>query len=149
MDILTFTDIHLGLFGFLLFHLFSNYTMINNPIATMTYFAYLTSCFYKFVERECLNRSFCRKFLSCVYIILFKTMPMCLQGFPSSSTVKNPPVIQDTETWVQYLGLEDTMEEGMATHSSTPAWRSPWTEEPGGLQSIESQRVRHDWSNLA
>ena len=52
MDILTFTDIHLGLFGFLLFHLFWNYTMINNPIATMTYFAYLTSCFHKFVERE-------------------------------------------------------------------------------------------------
>ena len=75
-------------------------------------------------------------------------MPMCLQGFPRCSIVNNSPEIQDTETWVQYLGLEDTMEEGMATHSSTPAWRSPWTEEPGGLQYIESQRVGHDWSNL-
>ena len=41
-------------------------------------------------------------------------------------------------------GQEDPLEEGMATHSSIPAWRIPWTEEPGGLQSIGSQRVRHD-----
>ena len=44
---------------------------------------------------------------------------------------------------VQSLGLEDTMEEGMATHSSILAWRTPWTEEPGGLWSMGSQRVRH------
>ena len=48
------------------------------------------------------------------------------------------------EIWVPYLGLEDPLEEGMATHSSILAWRILWTEEPGGLQSIESQRVRHD-----
>ena len=41
-------------------------------------------------------------------------------------------------------GLEDALEEGMATHSSILAWRIPWTEEPGGLQSIESQRFRHE-----
>ena len=45
---------------------------------------------------------------------------------------------------VRSLGQEDPMEEGMATHSSILAWRIPWTEEPGGLQSIESQRVRHN-----
>ena len=45
---------------------------------------------------------------------------------------------------VESLGQEDPLEEGMATHSSIPAWRIPWTEEPGGLQSIGSQRVRHD-----
>ena len=45
---------------------------------------------------------------------------------------------------VRSLGQEDPMEEGMATHSSILAWRIPWTEEPGGLQSIGSQRVRHD-----
>ena len=45
---------------------------------------------------------------------------------------------------VQALGWEDPLEEGMATHSSIPAWRIPWTEEPGGLQSIGSQTVRHD-----
>ena len=59
-----------------------------------------------------------------------------------SETVKNLPVMQ--ETWVQYLGWEDTLEEGMATHSSIPAWRIPWTEEPGGLQYMESQRVGYD-----
>ena len=48
------------------------------------------------------------------------------------------------ETWVRFLGWEDSLEEGMATHSSTPAWRVPWTEEPGGLQSTGSQRVGHD-----
>ena len=45
--------------------------------------------------------------------------------------VKNPPTMQ--ESWVQFLGWEDPLEEGMATHSSILAWRSPWTKEPGGL----------------
>ena len=48
------------------------------------------------------------------------------------------------ETWVQSLGREDTLEKEMATHSSTLAWKIPWTEEPGRLQSMGSQRVRHD-----
>ena len=48
------------------------------------------------------------------------------------------------ERRVQSLGREDPLEEGMAAHSSTLAWRIPWTEEPGGLQSMGSQRVRHD-----
>ena len=55
--------------------------------------------------------------------------------------VKNPPAMQ--ETWVQFLGWEDPLEEGMATHSSILAWRIPWTGEPGGLQSMGSQTVRH------
>ena len=62
-------------------------------------------------------------------------------GFLVAQTVKNPPAMQ--ETWVQSLGGED-LEEGMATHSSILAWRIAWTEEPGGLQSMGSQRVRHD-----
>ena len=53
------------------------------------------------------------------------------------------------EMWVQSLGWEDPLEKGMATHSSTLAWRIPWTEEPGGLQSIGLQRVRPDRSHLA
>ena len=53
--------------------------------------------------------------------------------------VKNSPVMQ--ETWVGSLGLEDPLEKEMATHSRILAWRIPWTEEPGGLQSMESQRV--------
>ena len=48
------------------------------------------------------------------------------------------------KTWVQSLGREDLLEEDMATHSSILAWRIPWTEEPGGLQSMGLQRVRHD-----
>ena len=48
------------------------------------------------------------------------------------------------ETWVQFLGREDLLEEGMATHSSILARESPWTEEPGGLQSMGSQGVGHD-----
>ena len=50
------------------------------------------------------------------------------------------------ETWVRSLGREDPLEKGMATHSSILAWRIPWTEEPGRLQSMGSQRVGHDWA---
>ena len=48
------------------------------------------------------------------------------------------------ETQVQSLGWEDPLEKGMATHSSIPAWRIPWTEQPDGLQSMGSQRVKHN-----
>jgi len=59
--------------------------------------------------------------------------------------VKNPPAnAGDKEIWVRSLGWEDPLKEGMATHSSILAWRIPWTEEPGELQSIGSERVRHD-----
>ena len=47
--------------------------------------------------------------------------------------------------WVQSLGWKDPLEEGMATYSGIFAWRIPWTEEPGRLQSMGSQRIRHDW----
>ena len=50
---------------------------------------------------------------------------------------------------VQSLGQEDPLEEGMTTHSSILAWRIPWTEEPGGLQSMGSQKIRHDLSRQA
>ena len=56
--------------------------------------------------------------------------------------VKNMPAVQ--ETGVQFLGQEDPLEKGMATHSSVLAWRISETEEPGGLQSMESQRGRHN-----
>ena len=58
--------------------------------------------------------------------------------------VKHLPIVR--ETWVQSLGREDLLEKEMATHSSILAWKSPWMEEPGGLQSVGSQRVRHDWA---
>ena len=56
--------------------------------------------------------------------------------------VKNLPTMRETR--IQYLGREDPLEKGMATHSSIVAWRIPLTEEPGGLQSMGSQRVGHD-----
>ena len=59
-----------------------------------------------------------------------------------AQTVKN--LLAMKETWVQSLGQEDPLEKGMATHSSILAWRIPWTEEPGGLQSMGLQRVGHD-----
>ena len=65
-------------------------------------------------------------------------------GFPVAQMVKNMLSMQ--ETWVQFLGRKNLMEKGMATHSSILAWRIPWTEEPGGLQSMWLQRVGHDWA---
>ena len=56
--------------------------------------------------------------------------------------VKSLPAVQ--ETWVQSLGQEDPLEKEMATQSSILAWKIPWMEEPGRLQSMELQRVRHD-----
>ena len=63
-------------------------------------------------------------------------------GLPHGSAVKNLPAMQEPqETQVRSLGQEDPLEEGMVTHSSILAWRIPWTQESGGLQSIGSQRV--------
>ena len=59
-----------------------------------------------------------------------------------TQTVKNLPAMQ--ETWDQSLGWEDLLGKGMATHSGILAWRIPWTEEPGGLQFMGSQRVGYD-----
>ena len=59
--------------------------------------------------------------------------------------VKTLPTTQ--ETWVPSLGWDDSLEKGIATHSSIIVWRVPWTEEPGRLQSIGLQRIRHDWAN--
>ena len=61
--------------------------------------------------------------------------------------IKNLPAMQDTR--VQSLGWKDPLEKGMATHSSILAWRIPWTEEPGKLQAIGSQRVGYDWGTNA
>ena len=73
-----------------------------------------------------------------VYIYIY-----LLLGFPCSSVGKNLPAVQ--ETWVWSLGWEDPLEKEMATHSSILVWKISWTEELGGLQSMGSQRVRHDW----
>ena len=64
------------------------------------------------------------------------------EGFLVTQSVKNVPTVQEIR--VQSLGLEDPLEKEMATHSSTLAWKIPWTEEPGGLQTMGSERVGHD-----
>ena len=61
-----------------------------------------------------------------------------------AQVVKHLPAMQ--ETWVQSLGWEDPLEKEMAAHSSTLAWKIPWREEPGRLQSMRLQRVGHDWA---
>ena len=67
--------------------------------------------------------------------------------FTSWATKRIHLAMQETrELHIWSLGQEDTLEQGMATHSSIVAWKIPWTEEPGGLQSMELQRVGHDWA---
>ena len=66
-------------------------------------------------------------------------------GFPGGSMVQTVPAMQKPQDMrVRSLGWEDPLEESMGTHSSILAWEIPWTEEPGGLQSIEPQRVGHN-----
>ena len=60
--------------------------------------------------------------------------------------VKNLPAMQETQVW--FLGQEDPLEKGMSTHSSILAWRIPWTEESGGLQSMGSEKVGHNWTTF-
>ena len=69
-----------------------------------------------------------------------------LEASLMTQMVKNRPAIQDTR--VRSLGGEDSLEKGIAIHSSFLAWRIPRTEVPGGLQSMGSQRVRHDWMTI-
>ena len=64
------------------------------------------------------------------------------KGLSVAQVVKNLPAMQ--ETWVRSIDAEDSLEKGMETHSSSLAWRIPWTEKLGGLQSMESQRVRYN-----
>ena len=65
-----------------------------------------------------------------------------ITGFPGGSVVKNLPAKQEMQ--VGSLGQEDPLEKEMANHSSIPAWKILWTKEPGGLQSVGSQRIRYD-----
>ena len=74
--------------------------------------------------------------------LLFSVLFFIIAFF--GSQVKNLLAMQETR--VRSLGPEDPLEKGMATHSSILAWKIPWTEKPGGLQSMRSQRVEHDWA---
>ena len=76
----------------------------------------------------------------------WKVLPQGILNSPTLCqlyvSVKHPPTMQETQ--VQFLGQEDLLEKEMAIHSNILAWKIPWTEEPGRLQSMGSQRVRHD-----
>ena len=75
----------------------------------------------------------------------FKGRDIFLRGFPGTSVVKNLPAMQELQQlWGRSLGQEDLLEEGMATHTRSPTWSIPWTELPGGLQSVGLQRVGHN-----
>ena len=84
------------------------------------------------------------------FIINFLCWSTNTEGLPGWFSIKNLPVMQGMQDRrVQPLSWEDFLEEEMATHSSVLAWKVPWTEEPGGIQSMGSQRVRQDWSDPA
>ena len=80
--------------------------------------------------------------LQSVYSSLHLLTP---KGCPGDSVVKNLPAVQESQ--VQSLDWKDPLEKRMAAHLSILAWRTPWTEEPGGLQSIWGHRVGHDWAH--
>ena len=88
------------------------------------------------------------RFIELDYWVRFPDTGM-FNNFPGNSLtsllaqmVKRLPTVR--ETWVRFLGWEDPLEKEMAAHSSILAWKIPWTEEPGRLQSMGLQRVRHD-----
>ena len=72
---------------------------------------------------------------------MYQVSPPCFLFNVVVQTIKNPSTVQ--ETWIRFLGQKDPLEKGMATHSSITAWRIPWTEEPGRLQPMGSQKVGH------
>ena len=99
-------------------------------------FNYIYFCFV-----NCVSKCFNFKFLK----LERKLNPFILQRTSLvAQTVKRLPTMQDTR--VRSLGQEDPLEKAMATHSSTLAWKIPWTEEHGTLQSMGSQKVGHDWA---
>ena len=77
-------------------------------------------------------------------MLVFCVLNICVKSRASlvAQTVKNQPATQ--ETWVRSLGQEDALEKEMAIHFSTLAWKIPWTEEPGRLESMGQPRVGHD-----
>ena len=84
-------------------------------------------------------------FFKCVMSDLTQLVALTVCVTQVALLVKNPPAnAGDRQMWVQSLCWEDPLQEEMATHSSILAWEIPWTEDPGGLQSVGSQRVGHD-----
>ena len=105
-------------------------------------------------EVDIVNSFFCLFVLLVVFMKKKKKTPKtklsrAINGIKQHLSALNASVLETQGMWVLSLGQEDPLEEEMATHSRILAWRIPRTEEPGGLQFIESQRVRHEWSDVA
>ena len=110
----------------------------------LLFFVFLFFIFYIVVENVTFDGlsywwSIIYQFLNFIFRVLYVS-----SGLPWAQTVKNSPVMWDT--WIQSLGWEDPLEKEQLPHSSILAWRIPRAAEPGRLQSMESQRVRHDWA---
>ena len=86
--------------------------------------------------QKCRDQKYCNRNKECLWWTYRSSLV--------AQTIKRLPTTRETQ--VQSLGREDPLEKEMATHSSSLAWRIPWTEEPGRLQSMGSQRVGHDWA---
>ena len=101
------------------------------------------------VPIHCVDDPLTMQWLGVLTLLMIKNLHIiyCLPKCPWASlvaqTVKNLPAMQETRVWSLYR--KDPLEKGKTTHLSVLAWRIPWTEEPGGLQSMVSQRVRLDW----
>ena len=129
------------------------YFSVNSLTLNRVFLGFHSSRFLRRIFRLNLKAIFChsaalfpRFFISARGPFSFLNRASVCQRFISlvAQTVKCLPIMQ--ETWVQSLGQEDPLEKEMATHSSTLAWKIPWMEEPGTLQSMGSRSVRQDWA---
>ena len=103
--------------------------------------------FLSLVDHEPMTRG---RIIFIIATMFWKLIVWKLWGFSGGASGEEPTCqCRWHAIWARSLGREDPLEEGMATHSRILAWRIPWTEESSGLQSMGSQRVGHDWSDLA
>ena len=102
----------------------------------------LEKCLFRFFPHFLIELFFWYWAIWAAYI--FWKLILCIRSSLVAQRLKRLPPMR--ETWVRYLGREDPLEKKMAIHSSILAWRMPWAEEPGWLQSTGSQRVGHDWT---
>ena len=118
--------------------------LVNVEVMLEIWLGFFCSCFTLELYVKCLkyfNSPFFFTFNILEYIVdAYSVLPVICKGFPGGSG--GLPAVRETQ--VRSLGWEDPLEKEMATHSSILAWRVPWTEEPGRLQSIGLQRVGHD-----
>ena len=127
---------------------FSSFLWLRSILLHLVFFIHSSVGSYKFYE----HWSACIFWISIFFIFcFFRCIPRngiarsydSVWTSPVAQTVKHLPTVW--ETWVRSLGQEDSLEKEMAIHSSILAWKIPWTDEHSRLQSMGSQRVRHDW----